>query len=224
MIHKKKNGHKPDCTCPICMNMKHSKHIEKSAKKNGHKPDCTCPICMNMKHSKRGGSGMEEDDESSSDEEDNKMDVEEKEEDNKMDVDEEEEEDSDKMDEEDDDDLYMGGKRHKKGNGHKPTCQCPICKNMRKSMKGGKKTHKKSKGKKHTKKHTMRKHKKKHGGKTKRRYKRGGSYTANTPTMNIASHAAPITGIKTAQPHNLVGGKTKKRKIVKRKHSKSRRH
>ena len=62
------------------------------------------------------------------------------------------------------------------------------------------------------------------GGKTKRRYKRGGSYTANTPTMNIASHAAPITGIKTAQPHNLVGGKTKKRKIVKRKHSKSRRH
>jgi hypothetical protein len=65
--------------------------------------------------------------------------------------------------------LYMGGKRRKKGNGHKITCQCPICINMRKSMKGGKITHKKSKGKRHTKKHTMRRHKKKHGGKTKRK-------------------------------------------------------
>jgi hypothetical protein len=29
---------------------------------------------------------------------------------------------------------------------------------------------------------------------------------------NIASTAAPISGIKTAEPHNWVGGKTRKRK------------
>jgi hypothetical protein len=31
----------------------------------------------------------------------------------------------------------QGGKRRKKGNGHKSNCKCPICKNMRKANKGG---------------------------------------------------------------------------------------
>jgi len=31
----------------------------------------------------------------------------------------------------------IDGGRKKKGNGHKATCGCPICKNMRKSKKGG---------------------------------------------------------------------------------------
>lgn len=62
---KKKNGHKMSCGCPICVNMKHSKHggsscaIKTGGKKrkgkgNGHKPNCGCPICKNMRKT-RGG-------------------------------------------------------------------------------------------------------------------------------------------------------------------------
>jgi clumping factor A len=40
---KKSNGHKANCTCPICVNMKGSK------KANGHKANCKCSICKNMK-------------------------------------------------------------------------------------------------------------------------------------------------------------------------------
>jgi hypothetical protein len=47
-----------------------------------------------------------------------------------------------------------------------------------------------------------------YGGKKRSRKMRGG---------NIASTAAPISGIKTAEPHNWVGGKT-------RKHRKHRKH
>ena len=59
------------------------------------------------------------------------------------------------------------------------------------------------------------------GGKTKRRRMRGG-FKDNTPTTGLANHAAPFSG-KTAEPHNWVGGKTKRRK---HRHSKSyrRRH
>jgi hypothetical protein len=69
---KRKNGHKSDCVCHICENMKnkakrggYEEDIEKekekmmggSKKKNGHRKDCKCPICKNMKNSKkRGGS------------------------------------------------------------------------------------------------------------------------------------------------------------------------
>jgi hypothetical protein len=55
-------------------------------------------------------------------------------------------------------------------------------------------------------------------GKTKKRNHRGG-FSANT-TRSLASDADSISGIKTAQPHNWVGGKTRKR----RRHSKSRKH
>jgi len=69
---KRKNGHKLDCTCHICENMKnkarrggYEEEVEKeqekkmggSKKKNGHRKDCMCPICKNMQNlKKKGGS------------------------------------------------------------------------------------------------------------------------------------------------------------------------
>jgi hypothetical protein len=64
---KRKNGHKMNCDCHICENMKNKakrggykedeekeklKQMGGSKKKNGHKPDCTCPICKNMRNAK----------------------------------------------------------------------------------------------------------------------------------------------------------------------------
>ena len=64
---KRKNGHKYNCQCHICENMKnkakrggYEEEMEKekekmmggSKKKNGHRRDCTCPICRNMRNSK----------------------------------------------------------------------------------------------------------------------------------------------------------------------------
>ena len=59
---KKSNGHKANCGCPICKNMRGSKRgggEEEDTefkmggkKKNGHKANCGCPICVNMKHAK----------------------------------------------------------------------------------------------------------------------------------------------------------------------------
>lgn len=57
------------------------------------------------------------------------------------------------------------------------------------------------------------------GGRRRSRKMRGG-YTPNTPTTGLAFYASPISDIKTAQPHNWVGGKTKKHRKHK-KHSKS---
>lgn len=60
------------------------------------------------------------------------------------------------------------------------------------------------------------------GRKRTKRHMRGGSFTDNTPTTGLAAHAEQISGIKTAEPHNWVGGKTKKfRRGGKRRHSKS---
>jgi hypothetical protein len=123
---KRKNGHKTNCTCHICENMKnkakrggYKEDAEKAAlkkmggskKKNGHKPNCKCPICKNMKNAKKGGN----DDDSSSDEESIIEDIEEYAE---------------------NEDIQIAG-RKKKGNGHKSNCKCPICKNMRKKSKKG---------------------------------------------------------------------------------------
>jgi hypothetical protein len=136
---KKKNGHKLDCTCHICENMKnkarrggYEEELEKekekmmggSKKKNGHRKDCMCPICKNMRNSKkRGGSKfntktkrMMEDDNN----EEVKGETIEKE----------------IMETNNDKEKLEKKKGGKKGNGHKPNCQCPICKNMRKK-KGG---------------------------------------------------------------------------------------
>jgi len=136
---KRKNGHKLECTCHICENMKnkakrggYEEEVEKeqekkmggSKKKNGHRKDCTCPICKNMQNSKKKGGSkkmrkevVEEKGETIEKKEMKPRDVEE--------VDEEVEIEENKL----------GGKK-KRGNGHKPDCQCPICKNMRKK-KGG---------------------------------------------------------------------------------------
>jgi len=69
---KRKNGHKYDCECHICQNMKnkakrggYQEEQEKaeeqkmggSKKKNGHRANCKCPICKNMLNSKKGGKG-----------------------------------------------------------------------------------------------------------------------------------------------------------------------
>lgn len=61
------------------------------------------------------------------------------------------------------------------------------------------------------------------GKKRTKKHIRGGGFTDNTPTTGLAAHAEQISDIKTAQPQNWVGGKTKKnRRGGKRRHSKSR--
>lgn len=66
---RKKNGHKINCSCQICNNMRNKakrkgytadklKKMEGASKKpNGHRADCMCPICKNMmkKYRKKGG-------------------------------------------------------------------------------------------------------------------------------------------------------------------------
>ncbi len=52
-----------------------------------------------------------------------------------------------------------------------------------------------------------------YGGKHSRRRRRmrGGNFKDNTPTTGLAVYAAPVSPMKSAQPHNLVGGRTKRR-------------
>jgi hypothetical protein len=57
------------------------------------------------------------------------------------------------------------------------------------------------------------------GGRRRSRKMYGG-YTPNTPTTGLAFYASPISDIRTAQPHNWVGGKTKRHRKNKH-HSKS---
>ena len=54
--------------------------------------------------------------------------------------------------------------------------------------------------------------------------KRGGGYKANTPLNGLAFSAAPVSGFKTAHAHNMVGGKTRRRKRNKHRHTKSCKH
>lgn len=51
------------------------------------------------------------------------------------------------------------------------------------------------------------------GGRKRRRTRRmrGGNFTDNISTTNLASNASPISGIPTAQPHNWVGGRRTRR-------------
>jgi hypothetical protein len=132
---KRKNGHKLDCKCHICENIRNKAkrggyqeeaelEMEKmkggTRKKNGHRMNCKCPICINMRNAKtkknkkiknkilKGG--------------------------NNEDLDEEKPE---KPEELNDENVFPndGGKKIK-GNNHKINCNCPICKNIRKK-KGG---------------------------------------------------------------------------------------
>jgi hypothetical protein len=61
-----------------------------------------------------------------------------------------------------------------------------------------------------------------YGGRTKRRRMRGG-FKGNVSTTGLAAHAASFSG-PYAQPHNLVGGRTKRRHNSKHKRSKSYKH
>jgi hypothetical protein len=45
-----------------------------------------------------------------------------------------------------------------------------------------------------------------------RKSMRGGGFTDNTPTTGLASTAASISGIKSPQAHNLVGGRKTRRR------------
>ena len=149
---KKKNGHKQNCHCHICENIKNKaknggylEDAEKalsggSKKKNGHKDKCNCPICKNMKNAKkRNKSGgylnrVKPPNEEPEEPEDEPEEPEEEPE-------EPEEEPEEPEEEPDEADGQMGGKRTRKRrhtNGHKSTCKCPICKNMKKKKKTSK--------------------------------------------------------------------------------------
>jgi hypothetical protein len=141
---KRKNGHKLNCVCHICENMKnkarrggYEEEVEKeqekkmggSKKKNGHRRDCVCPICKNMRNSKkRGGSNLNSKTKKILDDDvTEEVEGEEIIEPNDEEVEEKEKEIITS------DTERKGGK---KGNGHKANCQCPICKNIHKK-KGG---------------------------------------------------------------------------------------
>ena len=144
---KRKNGHKFNCICHICENMKnkarrggYEAEVEKeqekmmggSKKKNGHRKDCKCPICKNMQNSKkRGGSKLTIKTKKMRGQDTEQVEKEDTEPHDLEEVDKESEE----IESEDVDDDKLGGKK-KRGNGHKSNYQCPICKNMRKK-KGG---------------------------------------------------------------------------------------
>jgi hypothetical protein len=104
---KRKNGHKATCGCHICENIMNKakrgdyKPKVASGKVNGHKTECRCPICKNMMAKKMKAKRGGSEGGSSPDS------------------------------------LKQVGRQTKKlrggkkSNGHKATCQCPICKNMR---------------------------------------------------------------------------------------------
>jgi len=155
---QKVNGNKKDCSCHICKNMKNAKGIKNVSKKNnskncgkksnGHKLDCGCPICKNMKK-KKGGSDEdavvgEPKEEVASDDEYDVVEETPKEikpalviEENPKEI-----KPAPVIEETEEAITLSGGTRKRRGkskgkrsNGHKPTCGCPICKNIRKSKK-----------------------------------------------------------------------------------------
>ena len=55
-----------------------------------------------------------------------------------------------------------------------------------------------------------------------RRSKRGGSFSAHKPLHGLAAHSSPVSNVRTAQPHHMVGGRSKRHR--KHKHSRSCKH
>jgi hypothetical protein len=146
---KRKNGHKYDCSCHICENMKnkamrggYEEEVEKEKekmmdgpkKKNGHRRDCNCPICKNMKNSKKIGASKSTRRTKKRINEYEKEDYTEDEKSETLKPDEIIEGEDKKIAR--DNSVKMGGKKKNKANGHKSECKCPICKNMCKK-KGG---------------------------------------------------------------------------------------
>ena len=116
----------------------------KKKRGNGHKANCNCPICKNMKKKSRKG-GEEPDNENQSDDlgeggikaqpipkNTEYSDIEPKE---------VEASDDDYEKGEPEQGMKVGGRKggksrkKRRGNGHKANCMCPICKNMRKGKK-----------------------------------------------------------------------------------------
>ena len=54
------------------------------------------------------------------------------------------------------------------------------------------------------------------GRKRTSRRKHKGGFKANTPSSGLAAHASSYSGSPTAKPHNLVGGRTRRRRHSKR--------
>ncbi len=142
---KKANGHKAACKCPICLNMKH----QKASKKNRR--------VTRRNRTRRGGAdglGKRKREEYEEDSEDEPEEIEVEAQEDPVDVEVEPQEELQPLNllpqfnnvedgedgedgEEGEEGEGRGGRRKKrKGNGHKPTCKCPICKNMR-MKKGG---------------------------------------------------------------------------------------
>jgi hypothetical protein len=122
--------------------------LGRAKRKNGHKASCSCHICENMKNKAKRG-GYEEDVEK---EQLKLMGGSKKKNGHKPNctcpicknmkqskkggyTQEESEGNYNEMDK--NDSNITGGKRGKKSNGHKATCSCPICKNMKKKNKKG---------------------------------------------------------------------------------------
>ena len=136
---KKKNGHKAICGCPICINMKHAKGTKKRRGGSGSDSGISGPIV--------GEPGVPSTDDLIAEGPNDPTEIskniqEEVKTANKavgnIIADDEDDDDDDNEEEVVEVvDTDGGRKRKKKGNGHKPTCGCPICKNMRKGKKGG---------------------------------------------------------------------------------------
>ena len=136
---KRKNGHKLDCTCHICENIKNKAKrggYEKEAeiefekmngglkKKNGHRKNCNCPICINMKNANKSRRNNDI----------KKI--------KKISGGTKNKTRKNYKGGEDEEITYFpdeGGKKRKKNN-HKLDCKCPICKNMCKKSEKSKKS------------------------------------------------------------------------------------
>jgi hypothetical protein len=127
---KKKNGHKANCKCPICINMKHankSKYTKNKKNKRG-----------GTKRRRRGGGEDDEEsaeasanaDVSGSDASASARDAPVARAPSNPNSTTPNGDSSENVD-------TTGGRRRKKSNGHKANCKCPICKNMKKSKRGG---------------------------------------------------------------------------------------
>jgi hypothetical protein len=104
-------------------------------KGNGHKPNCGCPICKNMKKSKKGGDEPDEENQIG-DIEEGQVKANPNLQSNEIPASDGDYDALDAAEKGQAGPNVVGGTRKRRGsrksNGHKPNCGCPICKNMRK--------------------------------------------------------------------------------------------
>jgi len=158
---KIKNGHKMNCKCHICENMKskarrngYEEDVERALDKksgtqkiNGHKKNCNCPICKNMKNAKDGKNKSMKIKKSNGHKKNCNCPICKNMKKKGGSGDDDEEKTADIASDDDYEEMnrtkpssLSGGKKYKtkKSNGHKKNCRCPICKNMRKTKKNKK--------------------------------------------------------------------------------------